>query len=64
MRKVDYQTLARVIEESRRETMNRWFDDEAERLRHLETIRRIACNFAQTAHVDKAQFLKACGIDP
>lgn len=62
MRKADYAALADVIAGERHTIQNAWFDDEAERLRALETVRRLADQFARRASVDRVAFLKACGI--
>ena len=63
MRKADYFHLARIVAEEKHRIMHAWFDDEAERARHLETLDRFARRFAGAASVDRASFLRACGVD-
>lgn len=62
MKKVDYQILAEAIKKHRK---NVYFSDNdaitcAGILAHSEAIAR---TFARFAHVNKAEFLKACGLD-
>lgn len=62
MRKADYSHLAAALQDERTRVMNAWFEDETERLRHLDTLRRVAQRFAARASVNAAEFLKACGM--
>lgn len=67
MRKADYATLAaliraKIIDDSRYLIGNNTARDMAsERIGATKTIAR---QFADRASVDRAVFLKACGIDP
>jgi ABC-type microcin C transport system permease subunit YejE len=70
MRKIDYAALAAIIRDTR-ETANAnreaWVPGHpsAEYWRGAESkARDIAHRFADTASVNRAEFLKACGIDP
>jgi hypothetical protein len=61
MRKADYTVLAAAFEKHRATvpTCARDFTESLAVLAHSEAIAR---TFARFAHVDKAEFLKACGI--
>lgn len=70
MRKADYTALATIIRETRETAIaNReaWKSDHpnAEYWRGVENkARDIARRFAESASVNKTEFLKACGIEP
>lgn len=53
MRKIDYSILAEIIRAELHQ---------ANAVR-ADTAKRIALNFAKRAHVNKAEFLAACGIE-
>lgn len=58
MRKADYALLAAIIaRETKRAEQNA-----TSGIFRLETLARIAENFAALASVNEAEFLKACGI--
>jgi hypothetical protein len=65
MRKADYAALAAIIRESiaqADEALSRIPDnDYAEGSK--ETLKVLARRFADVAHVDRAEFRRACGID-
>lgn len=69
MRKIDYLKLAEIIKESRETASNNratWPDGSgsAEYWRGAHSkAGDIAYRFAESASVDKAAFLKACGIE-
>lgn len=59
MRKIDYATLARILR-TELEINSRGAGRTA--AARFDTAARIARQFAQSASVDKAEFLKACGL--
>ena len=62
MRKIDYSILARVLnKELTRPPEDYAYDAEHDGAR--KAIKRIAWGFAESASVNKAEFLKACGIE-
>lgn len=68
MRKIDYETLADVIGDEIR-SAETWLssncdaENQAIARARSQTAERIARSFASRAHVDRLQFLNACGID-
>lgn len=58
MRKADYQALAEVI----RENLHSLGNDMADKCTRI-TLIGMARRFAERASVDRAAFLKACGIE-
>lgn len=68
MRKADYAALAAIIHHEWKNTEPaRNFSDEcraAEQSARMQLLRSIARQFAASASVNKAEFLRACGIDP
>ena len=67
MRKTDYTLLAQILRK-KRDDMRRAQNGMSERqdfaAMHSEVCARdIAIDFARAANVDKAAFLRACGID-
>jgi hypothetical protein len=61
MRKTDYATLARVINEQLRACLT-LSDSHAQSIA-ISKLRIVAMSFALNASVDSGAFLKACGID-
>lgn len=62
MRKADYQTLARIIATQRKAASSN-ARDFVERVALDKQTEAIAREFAASASVDKAAFLKACKLD-
>ncbi|MBH0013697.1 MULTISPECIES: hypothetical protein [Bacteria] len=58
MKKADYAALAAVLQDRIAEARARgWVQAESE-------LRLVACELARTLNVNRAEFLKACGIEP
>lgn len=58
MRKIDYAALAAILKKRISEARARdWVQAESE-------LRLLACELARTLNVNRAEFLKACGIEP
>jgi hypothetical protein len=68
MRKADYAALAAIIKDEWLDAQpTRDFADEscaADQVATMRTLRNVARRFAQSASVNKAEFLRACGIEP
>lgn len=68
MRKADYAALAAIIRDEWEECEPaRDFADEsraADQAATMRTLRNVAHQFADRASVNRAEFLKACGIEP
>lgn len=62
MRKADYATLARIIRETREHYANPKLGD-GHATQAVEAVEHVARAFADAASVDRAAFLKACGIE-
>ena len=69
MRKADYALLAALISAKIRESDRQISEHEGELIdcvlwrARKHAVQEIACDFVASASVDKAQFLKACGIE-
>lgn len=61
MKKQDYLLLAKVLAAQRRNTA--MYRCEIEAKGALQALDYVAIVFAESAHVDKQAFLKACGIE-
>lgn len=65
MRKVDYAALADIIRRATSaDTVLRMGYSQLEERARNKFAQHIAREFAGRASVDRAEFLKACGIDP
>lgn len=69
MRKADYATLARTIARDITEYDRAIRDTNDDRLRMLASagrtaLRNLAVDFARSASIDRAAWLRACGINP
>lgn len=69
MRKVDYQTLAHLVREGRAFSLvqrdSADATDEGRRYHQgrADSLAFLARSFAERASVDRAEFLRACGLD-
>jgi hypothetical protein len=63
MRKTDYALLARCIADER-SIAQRHVHDQLDRELVLGALEGVARGFAAGAHVDRAAFLLACGLQP
>ncbi|QXV72204.1 hypothetical protein Acf1_00007 [Acidovorax phage ACF1] len=62
MRKADYAALAEIIRIGRERVKAEIA--EPYKAAHLHSLRYVAEEFAARASVNRAEFLKACGIEP
>lgn len=63
MRKADYAALAKIIKAKRDgQGWMRDFDPNGKHVHAFRLLTQLAEEFAAVAHVDRAEFLKACGL--
>ena len=63
MRKADYNALAAIVAQHIRVLNNGVGHNDEQREYAISILKSVTRNFAQSASVDKAAFLKACGIE-